>query len=96
MKIRHIPQRNDINIISFNKLNYPNIALSNIKDIAIFLKKEGYYLIEVKENEIILNKGSINGALSFIDYKFPLFRNVKFEYEQTGINDCLVYISENN
>jgi len=94
MKIRYIPQTNCPNVIMFNKNNYPNIKLSNINEIAEFLKKEGYFLISVSDNEIILNKGSENGAKSFIDYKFPLFPWLYFEYEQTGLNDCLVYITK--
>lgn len=95
MKTRYIPQKNRVDVISFNKNNYPNVKLSQINEIANFLKTEGYVLKEVTNRQIVLNKGSIEGAKSFIDYKFPLFRNVKFEYEQTGLNDCFVHISIN-
>jgi hypothetical protein len=84
MRTRYIPQKND-----------SNVKLTFINEIANFLIKEGYYLLSVSDYEIALNKGSENSAKSFIDYKFDLFRDIKFEYEVTGLNDCIVYISRN-
>ncbi len=76
----------------FNQNNHPNISLHDFGEIKKFLINEGYIIQGWSATHIILNKGSINGAKSFIDYKSPLFKNVKFEYDSDGI----VYITKTN
>lgn len=80
----------DQHVEFFNKNNYPNYTAETISEIKTFLLKEEYKLLSSTDTEIVLNKGSVNGALSFINYKFPLFKNVHFHYDNEG----LVYITK--
>jgi hypothetical protein len=85
--------RDCLSVSYFNQINYPNLLLTEIEKIKEFLIKEGYFIKDYDSSDsksLTIDKGSVNGAKSFIDYKSPLFKDVKFQYDSNGI----VYITK--
>lgn len=88
----YTPVKYDANVAFFNENNYKNEVYSTLKGIRAFLTAEGYVVTQVHDNSIQINKGSVNGCKSFIDYKAPLFKNVEYWIDDSVLNNAKVII----